>query len=142
MEYRAILRYAPMSARKARPVVDLVRGMTVNQALETLQYIPRRAGPMLTKLIKSAVANAGQVGGVEAGQLVVKKAWADVGPMKQGRLRFRPGPRGRACPINKRSCHLEVILEPVEEAGGKSRSRKAASKKAAPAKAAAKKSES
>lgn len=114
MEFHAILRYAPMSARKARPVVDLVRGLGVNQALEVLDNVPRRAAPMLSKLIRSAIANAGQVGGVEAKELVVKKVWADVGPMRQGRLRFRPGPRGRACPINKRSCHLEIVLSKAE----------------------------
>ena len=74
MEYRAILRYAPMSARKVRPVVDLVRGRKVNDALETLTFIPKRAAPMVTKLIQSAIANAGQEGGVEAGELVVAKA--------------------------------------------------------------------
>jgi len=114
MEFRAILRYAPFSSKKALPVVDMVRGMSVNQALDTLYYVPRRAAPALAKLIRSAVANAGQVGGVEAGELVVKKVSALNGPLKQGRLRWRPGPRGRACPIHKRSCHLEVVLASVE----------------------------
>ena len=80
MEYRAILRYAPMSARKVRPVVDLVRGRKVNDALETLTFIPKRAAPMVTKLIQSAIANAGQEGGVEAGELVVAKARVNDGP--------------------------------------------------------------
>jgi large subunit ribosomal protein L22 len=123
MEYRAILRHAPMSARKARPVVDLVRGLGVNQALEVLGVVPRRAAPMLRKLIKSAIANAGQVGGVEASSLVVRRVYADVGPMRQGRLRWRPGPRGRACPINKRSCHLTVVLEEAEPPATRTRRR-------------------
>src|SRR5262245_40745234 len=114
MEFRAILRYAPFSSKKAKPVVDMVRGLGVNAALDTLNYNPRRAAPALAKLIRSAVANAGQVGGVDAGVLVVKHVYALNGPLKQGRLRWRPGPRGRACPIKKRSCHLEVVLESTE----------------------------
>jgi large subunit ribosomal protein L22 len=111
MEFRAILRYAPMSGRKARPVVDLVRGQKVNDALETLTFIPKRAAPMLAKLIKSAVANAGQEGGVEASELVVTRARVNDGPLKQGRMRWRPAPMGRAQPIRKRTCHIEVVLE-------------------------------
>jgi large subunit ribosomal protein L22 len=130
MQFRAILRYAPMSARKAKPVVDLVRGLGVNQALEALSVVPRRAAPMLSKLIRSAIANAGQAAGVEAKDLVVRQVLADVGPMRQGRLRWRPGPRGRACPINKRSCHLSVVLEEAES-GKKKAPRKAREKKPA-----------
>lgn len=135
MEYSAIHRYAPMSASKARTVVDLVRGMGVNQALETLAFIPRRAAPMLSKVIKSAIANAGQVGGVEAGQLVIKHAVANEGPLKQGRLRWRPGPRGRASPIRKRSCHLVVILESVEAPAPRRARRAAGGNKASSASA-------
>ena len=72
--YRAIHKFAPMSARKARPVVDLVRGLDANSAIEGLLYINRRAAPMLTKVIKSAVANAAQEGGVEAKELFVQSA--------------------------------------------------------------------
>ncbi len=125
MEFKAILRYAPMSASKARPVAALVRGLSATAALETLEFVPRRAAPMLKKLIRSAIANAGQVGGVEAAQLRVKEAVADCGPLKQGRLRFRPGPRGRACPIRKRSCHLTVVLE-TAEAPARKRARRGA----------------
>lgn len=137
MEYRAILRYAPFSAKKARPVVDLVRGLSVNEALETLNYVPRRAAPALSKLIRSAVANAGQIGGVEAGELVLRRVLALVGPLKQGRIRWRPGPRGRACPIKKRTCHLEVVLETAGP--GPSRRRRSKDAAAAGAQPAAKK---
>jgi len=117
-----------MSARKARPVVDLVRGLDVNSAMEELMYITRRAAPMTLKVIKSAIANAGQVGGVEASQLYVMKALVNEGPLKQGRLRWRPAPMGRATPIRKRTCHIEVVLG-VMDAPSKP-------KKAAPAAAA------
>ena len=130
-EFRAIHRYAPMSARKARPVADLVRGLDVNAALEELEYVHRRAGPMVLKVIRSAVANAGQVGGVEASQLFVKAARVNEGPLKQGRLRWRPAPMGRAQPIRKRTCHIEVVLG-VHAAAPKRR-RKQTEEAAAPA---------
>jgi large subunit ribosomal protein L22 len=109
-QFRAIHRFAPMSARKARPVADLVRGLSAQDALDELEFIPRRAAPLLKKVIRSAVANAGQVAGLELTQLYVASARIDDGPLKQGRLRFRPGPMGRACPIHKRTFHIEVIL--------------------------------
>lgn len=108
--FRAIHRYAPMSARKARLVADVVRGHGVNQALETLSYTHRRAAPMLTKVIRSAMANAAQEGGAEARDLYVQSARVNEGPLKQKRMRWRPGPMGRAMPIAKRTCHIEVIL--------------------------------
>lgn len=122
-QFRAIHRWAPMSARKARPVADLVRGMTVNQAMEALEYIPRRAGPLVLKVLKSAVANASQEGSLEAGQLVVSSARVNDGPLKQGRLRWRPGPMGRATPIRKRTCHIEITVAADESLAGSSRRR-------------------
>ena len=99
-----------MSARKARPVVDLVRGEDANTAMETLLYMNRRAAPLLNKVIKSAVASAAQEGGVEAKDLFIRTLRVNEGPLKQRRLRWRPGPMGRAMPIRKRTCHIEVIL--------------------------------
>ena len=64
----------------------------------------------MRKLIESAVANAMQAGGVQSKDLYVKSCCANEGPLKQRRKRFRPGPRGRAMPILKRSAHLEVVL--------------------------------
>jgi len=103
----------------------------VNAALEELEYVHRRAGPMVLKVIRSAVANAGQVGGVEASQLFVKAARVNEGPLKQGRLRWRPAPMGRAQPIRKRTCHIEVVLG-VHAAAPKRR-RKQTEEAAAPA---------
>jgi len=124
-EFRAIHRYAPMSARKAQPVAVLVRGLGVNAALEQLEYVPRRAAPMLTKVIRSAVANAGQEVGVDAGQLFVKSARVNEGPLKQGRMRWRPAPMGRALPIRKRTCHIEVVLGVMAEEPKPRRAKKA-----------------
>lgn len=117
MEFRAIHRYAPMSGRKARPLANMLRGLGANEALEALLFEPQRASALLTKVLKSAIANAGQEGGVEAGRLRVKSAIVNDGPLKQGRLRFRPAPMGRAMPIRKRTCHIEVVLEVMEKAG-------------------------
>lgn len=114
-EYYAIHRYAPFTARKAKPMVDLVRGKSVDQAIEELRYVNRRAAPAMRKLIESAVANAMQAGGVQSKDLYVKSCCANEGPLKQRRKRFRPGPRGRAMPILKRSAHLEVVLGVREE---------------------------
>ena len=115
-EFKATHRYAPMTARKARTVMDMVRGMGVDKALETLEYVHRRAAPMISKVIKSAAANAAQVGGVEARDLFIKTGLVNEGPLKQNRLRWRPGPMGRAMPIRKRSCHIEVVLAASEKA--------------------------
>ncbi len=131
-EFYAILRYAPFTARKAKQMVDLIRGKSVDQALEELLYVNRRASPALRKLIESAVANAGQSGGVQAKDLFVKRCCANEGPLKQKRKRFRPGPRGRAMPILKRSAHLEIVLG-VKEEKKPSRRRAAKPESASPA---------
>jgi large subunit ribosomal protein L22 len=108
--YRARLRYAPIASRKARPIVDLVRGQNVNVALEQLRYINRRSARMLQGLIESAMANAGQDGTIDVKDLYVKYVVANEGPLKQNRLRYRPGPQGRAMPFRKRMTHFELML--------------------------------
>jgi large subunit ribosomal protein L22 len=108
--YRARLRYAPIASRKARPIVDLVRGQNVNVALEQLRYINRRSARMLQGLIESAMANAGQDGTIDVKDLYVKYVVANEGPLKQNRIRYRPGPQGRAMPFRKRMTHFELQL--------------------------------
>lgn len=135
MEFRAIHRWAPMSSRKARLVADLVKGLSANEALEALTFQSKRAAIYLSKVIRSAVANAGQVGGVEASRLRIKSAIVNDGGLKQGRMRFRPGPMGRAMPIRKRCCHIEVVLEVREGAAARPRRAKADTKDKAPASA-------
>ena len=124
-QYKATHRYAPMAARKARPVASLVRGLPVSEALAELEFIPRRAAHFLRKVIKSAAANAGQEGGVEIGDLIISSARVNDGPLKQNRLRFRPGPMGRAHPIHKRTCHIEVMVQARPSVGGRRPSRAA-----------------
>ncbi|HEX6885496.1 MAG TPA: 50S ribosomal protein L22 [Planctomycetota bacterium] len=103
-------RFARITARKARLAADLIRGRDVNEALEVLQFSPRRAAVFYIKVLKSAVANASQDEDVDVNKLVVTDARADDGPLLQHRLRWRPGPQGRAMPVRKRTSHLTVVV--------------------------------
>jgi large subunit ribosomal protein L22 len=108
--HKAIHRYAQIGPRKVRLVVDLIRGADVNKAFEILRYCPKRAAYFVEKVLRSAVANAAQDPEVNVNRLVVRETFVDSGPLLQGRLRFRPGPMGRAHPIRKRTCHIHVVL--------------------------------
>jgi len=136
--FRAKHRFAPTSARKARYAVDLVRGLPVNQALEQLQFSPRRASSMVQKVLKSAVANAGQDLDVDANRLYIAGARADDGPTDK-RMKHRS--RGQAFGLLIRHCHIMIELREMPEAGlpGRSRRVRGAGKKksAAAAKTAA-----
>ena len=115
---RASHRYARMSARKARLVVDLVRGQPVNRALDILAFTPKRAARFVEKVLRSAIANA-DARDLDVNRLVVVDARVDEGPLLGGRPRWRPGPRGRVMPYRKRTCHIHIGLalpaEPVME---------------------------
>lgn len=110
-------RYARTTARKARLIADLIRGQSVNRALEILEFAPQRAAAMYLKVVKSAAANAAQDENVNVNRLVISQCLADDGPLLQGRLRWRPGPQGRAMPIRKRTAHLTVEVREMEEEG-------------------------
>ena len=103
-------RFARITARKARLAADLIRGRAINEAIEVLQFSPRRASVFYLKVLKSAVANASQDENVDVNQLYVSDARADDGPLLQHRLRWRPGPQGRAMPVRKRTAHLTVVV--------------------------------
>ena len=116
MDFHASHMYARISARKARLVVDIVRGMQVNEALDTLKFVNKRAKPMVEKVIRSALANAEQDVNVDIDNLVISKAIVDEGPLLGGRARWRFISRGRAVPILKRTSHIKISLsELVEE---------------------------
>lgn len=118
-------RFARITARKARLVAGLIRGRGVNEALEVLQFQHKRAAEYYGKLVRSAMANAGNNDeGVNINALVVKDCRADDGPMLQGRMRFRPGPQGRAMPFKKMTAHLTVVLSEVEGGSKKRRASK------------------
>jgi len=113
MQFKASHRYARMGARKARLVVELIRGRTANQALDTLAHDNHRASFYVRKVLASAVANALQNPDVRASRLLVSRAYVNEGPLLQGRMRWRPGPMGRAMPFRRRTCHIHVeVLDP------------------------------
>lgn len=141
-EFIAMHRFARITARKAGLIADLIRGRNVNEALEMLQFTPNRGASFYTKVVKSAVANASADENVNVNRLYVCEARADVGPLLNNRMRFRPGPQGRAMPFAKRLSHLtikvkereEMEVEPAGAKGGKksaSKSGDAGAKKSA-----------
>ena len=112
--FRACHRHARISSRKARPVADVIRGKFVNEALEELDFLHRRASPMIEKVVRSAMANAGQDLDIDVNRLFVSDIRVDEGPTLK---RWRPRAQGRIYPILKRSSHITVVLtEAPEEA--------------------------
>lgn len=105
--YRAVLRDIRISARKARLVADLIRGKDVSQAVDTLKLTNKRAAPLMSKLIKSAIANATEKATVDVDRLMVDTVFVDEGSTLK---RFLPRAQGRATPIRKRSAHITVML--------------------------------
>jgi large subunit ribosomal protein L22 len=122
MEARAKARYVRVTPRKARRVVDLIRGMPADQAQATLAFAPQSASDPIGKVLASAIANAGQTSHLDASSLVVSGAWVDEGPTLK---RFRPRAQGRGYRINKRTSHITVI---VSDRGGAASSRTAGSR--------------
>ena len=111
MEFRASHRYARMGVRKARLVIDLVRGRSASQALDTLANDRHRAAGYIRKVLASAVADALQNPEVRASRLVVSEAFANEGPLLQNRMRFRPSAMGRALPFRRRTCHIHIKVD-------------------------------
>ena len=108
-------RYARSTARKARLVADQIRGKDVNEAMELLTFSSSRAAAMYLKVLASAVANASQDEDVNVNRLFVSDCRADDGPLLNNRIRWRPGPQGRAMPFRKRTSHLTVAVQEREE---------------------------
>ena len=122
MQARAKARYVRVTPRKARRVVDLIRGMPADQAQATLRFAPQSASDTVGKVLDSAIANAGQLSHLDASSLVVSRAWVDEGPTLK---RFRPRAQGRGYKILKRTSHITVIVsdELSTSASGSSASR-------------------
>lgn len=108
-EAKAILRYVRISPRKARVVVDMVRGRDVPEAMSLLKYTPRSASKIVEHVLRSAVANAGQKELGDPESLKVVRAFVDGGPTLK---RFQPRSMGRANPIHKRTSHITVVVGP------------------------------
>jgi large subunit ribosomal protein L22 len=108
METVARAKYIRISAQKVRLVADLVRGKKVEDALNLLMFTPKSSAPVIAKVLKSAVANAGQRQGVDVDTLVVKCITVDEGPTMK---RFRARAMGRGTRILKRMSHITIIVE-------------------------------
>jgi large subunit ribosomal protein L22 len=109
MPYQASHRFARISPRKARLVMDLVRGRDVDDAIAMLKFSKQRVSGMIEKVIRSAVANANeQEAAPIRNTLYVATAFVDAGPVIK---RFQPKDRGKAYPINKRTSHLVVTID-------------------------------
>ena len=110
---RASAKYIRMSASKARVVLNLIRDKDVRRADEILQFTDREAARVIRKLLASAVANAVNNDELDADDLFVKACFADEGPTLK---RFSPRARGRAGRINKRTCHITIVVDVMSEA--------------------------
>ena len=136
---QAVARFVRVSPTKARRVIDLVRGKSVEQALDILRWAPQAASEPVAKVIASAAANAQNNNGLDPSTLVVATVYADEGPTAK---RIRPRAQGRAYRIRKRTSHITVVVEsrPAKDKGSKgasagaARARRAQGSKAAAAK--------
>lgn len=110
-DIRAEVTFLPQSAQKVRLVLDTVRGMDANRALENLRLVNKRAGEPVLKLLKSAVADAEENFGVSRDELYVAQIFANEAPTRKWR---RFGARGRFKPILRRQSHITVVLRERE----------------------------
>lgn len=108
-DWRSSYRYAPMSARKARLVTQLIVGRSVQDALDIMKFTSKRAASMIDKVLKSAVADADEQQ-ADTDKLYVSCARVDDAGVRIGTKRFIEKDRGRAHPIRKKACHIHVTV--------------------------------
>jgi large subunit ribosomal protein L22 len=123
MRVRAQAKWVRTSARKARLVLDHIRGRSVPEARTILAFTQRAAATDIEKVLRSAVANAEANHGLDGDDLVVEAAFADEGPTLK---RWKPRARGRVNRIRKRTCHVTLVLAEVEAEAPRRRPRKQA----------------
>lgn len=107
----ASARFVRITPMKARRVVNMVRGLPVEDALALLQFAPQAASTTVYKVLESAIANAETTEGLDASSLVVSVAQVDEGPTMK---RWRPRAQGRATRINKRTSHITLVVQPAD----------------------------
>ena len=112
MKVKAQTRFIRQSPYKVRRVLDLVRGLPVEEAEHVLRLTNRAAATPIAKTLKSAVANAEHNHALDADELVVAEAFADEGPTLR---RFKPRARGRATRIDKRTSHITIVVADMNE---------------------------
>ena len=121
MQATAKARYIRITPRKARRVVDLIRGLPAEEARAVLAFAPQSASDPVAKVLNSAIANAEHTPDrPDAASLRVSGAWVDEGPTLK---RFRPRAQGRGYRINKRTSHITVIVSDEGSAQTKGRTR-------------------
>lgn len=109
---KAVARTVRIAPRKARLVVDLIRGKQVGEAFAILRHTPKAASPIVEKVLKSAVANAEHNYELDPNKLYVSEIYVDEGPTLK---RYRPRAQGRASAINKRTSHITVVVSETKE---------------------------
>lgn len=107
--WRSACRFAPISARKARLVTQLIVGRSVQDAMDILKFTRKRAATMVEKVLKSAVADADEQQ-ADVDNLYVSSARVDDAGIRIGTRRWMPKDRGRAHPIRKKACHIYVTV--------------------------------
>ena len=112
MNVRAQAKHVRQSPYKVRRVLDLVRGLPVDEARVVLDFTNRKAADTIKKVLDSAIANAEHNFALDAEELYVQKAYADEGPTLK---RWRPRARGRATKIRKRTSHITIVVADHEE---------------------------
>ena len=112
MAYEATHRHARISARKVRPIADLIRGKHADEALDILKYMPQRGARLLEKVLKSALGNAEDRRATNLDNLVVVDARVDGGPMFK---RVRPRARGMAFMVKRRMAHIHIKVADLDE---------------------------
>jgi len=108
MEAKALAKYIRISPRKVKPIADLVRGKSVDEAKAILKFTPRKGAKILLKVLESAVANAENNYDMNADELFVSEVYANQGPSMK---RFKAGSMGRANPILHRTGHVGVVVK-------------------------------
>ncbi len=117
----AKLRYARLSAQKARLVADLVRGLTVEKAVNQLTFSNKKGAAIILKVLQSAIANAENNEGLDIDTLALNTIFVDEAPSF---TRFKSRAKGRANHITKRNCHITVVVAPKQEKAPKKREQK------------------
>src|SRR6478735_6484750 len=106
-EAKALANHVRIAPRKAKLVVDLIRGKQVGEAIAILRHTPKSASPVVEKLLNSAIANAEHNYSMDVNSLFVSEVFVNQGPTMK---RFRPRAMGRASRINKRTSHITLVV--------------------------------
>lgn len=111
MDAKAVVRFSRIAPRKARQVIDMIRGKRVGDAQTILKFTPRFAAEVIGKVLNSAIANAENNHKMNRDRLYVSEAYVDQGPTMK---RFMPRAQGRASAIHKRTSHITIVVAEKE----------------------------